>query len=123
MIAVWGFWRSPVNGLGGPATSPSGRAINRPLLCCAGSFRELVPKHGHSTLRFVFGSFVLNCVPVLGENVVFDTENVGHNPVNRQTHARIPTVNDREISLGDDRARFILKRWLNVLSVLKRAPE
>jgi hypothetical protein len=40
---------------------------------------------------------------VLGENVVFDPENVGHNPVHRQTHARIPTVNDDEIFLGDDR--------------------
>ena len=94
-----------------------------PLLRRARSLRELVPKHGHSTLGFVFGSFVLNYVPVLGENVVFDTENVGHNPVHRQTHAQIPTVNDDEISLGDDRARFILKRWLNALSVSNRVPE
>jgi hypothetical protein len=40
---------------------------------------------------------------VLGENVVFDTENVGHNPVHKQTHTRIPTVKDEKISLGDDR--------------------
>jgi hypothetical protein len=91
-----------------------------PLLRSAESFRELVSKHGRSALGFVFGSFVLNYVPVLGENVVFDTENGGHSSVDRQTRARIPTVNDDEISLGDDRDRFILQRWLNALSVLNR---
>jgi hypothetical protein len=72
MIAVWGFWRSPLNGLGARPRVLLAERSMAPLLRYAESFRELVPKHGHSTLGFVFGSFVLNYVPVLGENVVFD---------------------------------------------------
>ena len=100
---MWGFWRSPLNGLGGRPRVLLAEQSIVPVLRCAESFRELIPQYGHSTAEFVFGSLVLNYILVLGENVVFDTENVGHNPVHKQTHTRIPTVKDEKISLGDDR--------------------
>jgi hypothetical protein len=61
--------------------------LKRPVASQGWIVHRTVPKHGQSTLEFVFGSFVLNYIPVLDENAVLHTENARANPVHRQTHA------------------------------------
>jgi hypothetical protein len=57
------------------------------------------------------GGLVLNYIPVLNQNPVFDAKDVGYNPVHR-LEARKPSVEDYEISISHYRSRFMLKGWL-----------
>jgi hypothetical protein len=62
-----------------------------------GSWTKLFAKHWQSTLRFLPGNFVLNYIPVLNENPMFDAYNVGCNLVHREAEVRKSPVHDDEI--------------------------
>src|SRR6266481_5187474 len=63
---------------GSPRFSRRSRSIRRRI------FRETCPEHGSLAFRLLFGRFILNHVPMLDKDSVFNAENVCCNPVHRQ---------------------------------------
>jgi transcriptional regulator GlxA family with amidase domain len=68
----------------------------------APSFKEFLAEHRQSALRFGPGHFVLQHIPMLGENPVRDTHDVRGNPIFRQPGVRKSTVNDHMVTVGKD---------------------
>src|SRR5438445_9657505 len=54
--------------------------------------RKRVTKHWVSTFGLLLRRFVLNDIPVLDQNSVFDANDVRGNPVHRRAEAREPPV-------------------------------
>jgi hypothetical protein len=82
-------------------------------LCAVG---ERVTKHRVSAFGLFLGSLVLNDIPVLKQDSVFNTDNVCRNPVHRQPDAREAAVDDDEVSLGYDYSGLILERGRDALN-------
>src|SRR5580765_3220445 len=70
---------------------------------------ESLSEHGSATFRLLFCGFILNHIPVLDQNPVFDSKNVRCNPVDGQAEMRKSSVNDYEVFLSHDRSRFVLQ--------------
>src|SRR5216684_6088897 len=75
--------------------------------CLSGMFWKTCSEHRSFTLRLFFGHFILNDIPMLDQKAVLDANNVCGNPIHRSTEAAKSPVNDHEVTLGDDRSRFV----------------
>src|SRR5882724_8076652 len=82
-----------------------------PLLFCScslsGRFRKTCSEHRSFTLRLFFGRFVLNDIPMLDKDAVLNAQNICGNPIHRSTEAAKSPVNNHEVTLGDNRSRFV----------------
>src|ERR1700682_4627057 len=78
-----------------------------------GSLRKFVAEHGQAALCLFLRGLVLNHVPVLDEQPVLETNNIGGDPVHRRAKARETAMDNHEISPGEDDACLILQRgWI-----------
>ena len=64
---------------------------------------------------------VLNDIPVLDQNPILDSEDIGGNPVHRLAEARKSPVYDHKIFIGYNHSRFILQRWRDALDEIEQA--
>jgi len=69
----------------------------------------------------LLGSFVLNYIPVLDENPVFDAQNVGCNPVHREAEVRESSVHDDDIPFGHNRSGLIFESRRKALDEIEQA--
>src|SRR5438093_8724219 len=72
--------------------------------------RKRVPKHRLSTFGLLPCRFVLNDIPVLDQHAIFDAKDVRCNPVHGLPEAGKSPVDDHQVVLGHNHARFILER-------------
>ena len=100
---------------------------------------ESVTKHGKTTLGFFLCGFVLQHVPVLCQETVLESDNVGRNPGRWPSHPGETAMRDDIVALCDDELVFVPQRiwrradkseqpfapWRNVRAVLdvRRRPE
>src|SRR2546430_10591147 len=75
--------------------------------CLSGIFRKTCSEHRSFTLRLFFGRFILNDIPMLDKDSVLNTQNICGNPIHRSTEAAKSPVNNHEVTLGDNRSRFV----------------
>src|SRR5467141_3049527 len=85
------------------------------------SFRKTCSEHWGFTLRLFFGHFILNDIPMFDQKAVLDTNNVRGNPIHRSTEVAKSPVNDQEVTLGDDRSRFVPQRGRKALDELEES--
>src|ERR1700677_2414704 len=85
--------------------TPSGR-----LFCLRLSFGEGVAEHGKAADRFGLGRLVLQHVPMLFENTVFEPDNVGCDPGGGPSHSREAAMRYDVIAFCDDELVFVIKR-------------
>src|SRR5580692_10218648 len=110
---------------------------------CCGKGRglrwEAIAKHGKATHRFFLRGFVLQHVPVLCQETVFESDNIGRNPGCWPSHPCETAMRDHIVALYDDELIFIAQgiwrradkseqpftSWCNVRAVLDvlRRPE
>jgi hypothetical protein len=69
----------------------------------------------------LLGGFVLNYIPVLDENPIFDPENVGCYPVHREAEGRKSTVHDNDIPFGHNRSGLIPESRRKALDEIEQA--
>jgi hypothetical protein len=70
------------------------------------------PEHRQTALRLGLGCFVLQNVPMFGEQAVGHSDDIGGDPILRPSSVREPAVNDHVIAFGNDGARLISqRRW------------
>src|SRR5271156_1144499 len=100
---------------------------------------EAVTKHGKAADGFCLCGFVLQYIPVLCQETVFESDNVGRNPGRWPSHSGETAMRDDIVALCDDELVFISQRiwrradkseqpfasWRNVRAVLDvlRRPE
>src|SRR5207237_10884112 len=84
-------------------------------------FRKTCSEHWSFTLRLFFGHFILNDIPMFDQKAVLDTNNVCGNPIHRSTKVAKSPVNDHEVTLGDDRSRFVAQRGWKALDDLEES--
>src|ERR1700680_2778530 len=82
---------------------------------------ELVAEHWSTALRLFSCGLVLNHVPVLDEQSVLETNDIGGDPVHRRAKARETAMDHYEISPGDDDACLILQRGRKTLDQIEQA--
>jgi hypothetical protein len=58
---------------------------------------------------------------VLYQNPILYANDVGYDPVHRLAEPRIPSMDDYEISIGNNRSRFILQCWRDALDEVEQA--
>jgi AraC-like DNA-binding protein len=68
----------------------------------ASSFREFVAEHRQSTSRLGPGRFVLQHIPMFGEDAIRDVHDVRRNPIFRSPDARKSAVHGRMVVVGKD---------------------
>src|SRR3989442_11874213 len=86
------------------------------LRCCLSrSFRKTCSEHRSFTLRLFFSHFILNDIPMLDKDSVLNAHNICGNPIHRSTEAAKSPVNHHEVTLGDNRSRFITYRGCKAL--------
>src|ERR1700722_5151044 len=76
---------------------------------------EGVSKHRVPALGLFLGSLVLNDIPVLDQDSVFQADNIRCNPVDGQPDTRETAVEDDDVSLRYDDSRLILEGGRNAL--------
>src|SRR5579863_2637885 len=110
--------------------------------CCVkvrGLRREAIAKHGKTTHRFFLCGFVLEYIPVLGQETIFESDNVGRDPGRGPSHPSEPAMRDDVVVFCDDELVFVAQcircrtdkseqpfaSWRNVRAVLDvlRRPE
>src|SRR5713226_6781791 len=89
--------------------------------CLSGASRKTCSEHWSFTLRLFFGHFILNDIPMFDQKAVLDTNNVCGNPIHRSTEVAKSPVNDHEVTLGDNRSRFVLQRGWKALDELEES--
>src|SRR5260370_35270103 len=92
------------------------------LHCCLSrSCRKTCSEHWSFTLRLFFGHFILNNIPMFDQKAVLDTNNCCGNPIHRSTEVAKSSVNDHEVTLGDDRSRFVPQRGWKALDEIEES--
>src|SRR6266851_3729530 len=71
--------------------------------------RKPVAEHRFTALGLFLRCLVLDYIPMLHEESVFNTQDVSRNPVDRSTKPGKPSVHDDEIPVRYDYPRFILQ--------------
>src|SRR5882672_7244683 len=89
--------------------------------CLSGSFRKTCTEHRSFTLRLFFGHFILNDIPMLDQKAVLDANNICGNPIYRSTEVAKSPVNNHEVTLGDNRSRFVPQRGRKTLDELEES--
>src|SRR6202047_1139503 len=79
------------------------------------------PEALHFSRRIQLRGLVLNHVPVLDEQPVLETNDIGSDPVNRRAKTRETAMDHHEISPGDDDACLILQRGRKALDQIEQA--
>src|ERR1700757_2330883 len=74
------------------------------------SLRERVAEHGIPTLGLLLCSLILNDIPVFDENPILQANDVGCDPVHRQSDVREPAMNDDVVVFGENHSGLIPKR-------------
>src|SRR5258708_29096858 len=74
-----------------------------------------------ATFGLLLRRLVLNDIPVLDQNPVFNANDVRRNPVHRSPKAREPPVDNHEITLGENQPRLILERERNAFDEIEKA--
>src|SRR5580692_6179239 len=78
---------------------------------CCGKGRglrwEAIAKHGKATHGFFLRGFVLQHVPVLCQETVFESDNIGRNPGCWPSHPSEPAMRDDVVAFCDDELVFI----------------
>src|SRR6266403_2346232 len=92
--------------------------LRRRIVQC--SLAKLVAKHGKAALGLLAGGFVLNHIPMLYEDSILYSKNVGCDPVHGLSEARKSPVHDHEISLSHDGSRFVFQRWRDALDKVEK---
>src|ERR1700692_4297236 len=82
--------------------------------------REGLSEHGKAALRLFFRRFILNDVPMLDKDSVFNAHNICGNPIHRSTETATSPVPNHEVSLGHDRSGFVLQRWWDALDKIEK---
>ena len=59
-----------------------------------------VSEHGVSAFGLLLGGLVLNDVPMLDQDSVFDPDNIRRDPIRRQADPGVSTMDDDKILLG-----------------------
>src|SRR5258708_32914170 len=72
---------------------------------------ECSSEHGSFTLRLFFRGFILNDVPMLDEDSVFNAHNIRGDPIHRKTKIAKSTMHDHEISPSNEHSGLVLQRW------------
>ena len=78
--------------------------------CCVkvrGLRREAIAKHGKAADGFFPRGFVLQYIPVLCQETVFESDNVGRNPGRGPSHPGETAMRDDIVALCDDELVFI----------------
>ena len=83
--------------------------------------RECSSEHGPLADRLFFGRFILNDVPMLDKDSVLNADNVCGNPIDRSTETAKSSVHDHDVSLSQERSRFVLQRWRKALDEIEQA--
>src|SRR5438876_6362355 len=83
--------------------------------------RKRVTKHWVSTFGLLLRRFVLNDIPVLDQDAIFDANDVCRDPVHRRAKAGESTVNYHEITFSHDYSRLILQRGREALDEVEQA--
>src|SRR5882724_10584603 len=89
--------------------------------CLSGAFRKTCSEHWSFTLRLFFGHFILNDIPMLDQKAVLDANNVCGNPIHRSTEVAKSPVNNHEVTLGDNRSRFVPQRGRKTLDEIEES--
>src|SRR4029453_6160836 len=82
----------------------------RCLHCKMSAIGKFRSKHRQTTLRLSLGCFVLQNVPMFGEQSVCHAHDIGCDPILRPSSVREPAVDDHVIAFGNNRARLISQR-------------
>src|SRR5271163_2839873 len=77
------------------------------LACCS---RKGGAEHRVSALGLFLGSFVLDHIPMLNKDAVFNAKNVSRNPVHRRAETGEPAMHDHEVPVGNNCPRFVSKK-------------
>src|ERR1700722_3073943 len=93
-----------------------------PVETCSSSGvgRECSSEHGPLAYRLIFRRFILNDVPMLDQNAVLNAHDICGNPIQGSTETAKSPVHDHEISLGNDRSRFVLQGWWKALNEVEQ---
>src|SRR4029077_2993028 len=78
------------------------------------SLRETRPEHRCFALGLLFRGLVLEHIPVFLKNSVFDSQDVGGNPICRRAANTQSTVNNYKISVSHDQIVLVLQSWWRV---------
>src|ERR1700693_2816156 len=81
----------------------------RPVAIHLGHCGNLSPNMGKPLFDCSCSGLVLNHVPVLDEQPVLETNNIGGDPVHRRAKARETSMDNHEISPGEDDPWLILQ--------------
>jgi len=66
-------------------------------------------EHRVSALGLFRSGFVLDYIPMLNKDAVFNAKNISRDPINRCTEPGKPAVHDHEIPVGNNCPRFVSK--------------
>src|SRR6266404_1056154 len=83
--------------------------------------RKCVAEHRVSAFGLLLSRLVLNDIPVLDQDAIFDANDVCRDPVHRRAKAGESTVNYHEITFSHDYSRLILQRGRNAFDEIKEA--
>jgi hypothetical protein len=64
---------------------------------------------------------VLDHIPLLDQNAIFDANDVRRNPVHREAEVRKSSVHDDEIPFSQNRSMLIFESWRKTLDEIKQA--
>ena len=68
---------------------------------------EAIAKHGKTTHRFFPRGLVLQHIPVLCQETVFESDNVGRDPGRGPSHPSEPAMRDDVVAFSDDELVFV----------------
>ena len=80
------------------------------MRCLGRSLRECVAEHGKAAHRFGLGRLILQNVPMLFKNTVFEPDNVGGDPGGGPAHPSEAAMRYDVIALCDDELVLIVQR-------------
>src|SRR6266403_4171287 len=83
--------------------------------------RERAAEHWLTTLGLLLCGLVLDHVPMLDQNAIFDANDVRCNPVHREAEVRKSSVHDDEIPFTHNRSMLIFESWRKTLDEIKQA--
>jgi hypothetical protein len=69
--------------------------------------RKSVTEHRGLTLRLFLSGFILNDIPVLYENAIFNANNIGRDPVSGCSESGKASMCDHDIPVCDNHAGFV----------------
>jgi hypothetical protein len=78
-------------------------------------------KHQSPAFRLILGGLVLNHIPVLRQNAVLYSQDIGGDPVHRQAEFAKPSVDNHPCALGKDQSGFVPECGRGTANEIKKA--